>query len=354
MENNQPVIIAVDAMGGDHAPDSVIAGIKLALDNNKADKIDVKYLIFGDEEKVMPLIKKYGISSDYYSFVHTTGYIVSDEKPSVAVRTGRDSSLWKAIESVKHNEASAIVSSGNTGALMALSKIILGTMPGIHRPALASIMPNRTGEHVMLDLGANTECDTRNLVEFAVMGEAYARAVLKREKPTIGILNIGSEEIKGREELREAAQILRSTDYASQFKGFVESDDLGKGSVDVFVSDGFSGNIALKAVEGTARLMIGLLKDFIKDSFLAKLGAVFFIPVMKAMKKKMNPGNYNGAMLVGLKGISIKSHGGADAFGFSQALRVAYNAVQNDLRGYIATQIEKIKLLTEPEQKKEG
>ncbi len=341
------LVIAIDAMGGDHAPDSVIAGLKSAERKHS----DVRFLIFGDEAKVRPYLDKYGLDANRYEFVHTPDYVASDEKPSAAVRTGRKSSLWLAIESVKKGNAAAVVSSGNTGALMAFSKLILGTMPGIHRPAIVTILPTRKSECVVLDLGANAECTARNLVEFAIMGEAYCRAVLKRGQPSLGLLNIGSEDIKGRDEIREAAQILRDSPLAGQFKGFVESDDIAKGSVDVFVTDGFTGNIALKAIEGTARLMVNLLKDVAARSFISKLGFLLALPALKRLKKKMDPGRYNGAMLVGLKGISIKSHGGADAFGFANAVNVAIDTVRDDLVGNIAKQLETVKFLEEDIEK---
>ena len=344
---NASYVIAIDAMGGDHAPESVIAGVKSAEKNYS----DVQFLIFGDEAKVRPFIDKYQLNTERYQFVHTPDYVASDEKPSTAVRSGRKSSLWLAIESVKKGQASAVVSSGNTGALMAFSKLILGTMPGIHRPAIVTILPTRKGECVVLDLGANAECDARNLVEFAIMGEAYCRAVLKRDKPTIGLLNIGSEEIKGRDEIRQAAQILRDSPLSEEFKGFVESDDIAMGAVDVFVTDGFTGNIALKAIEGTARLMVGLLKDVAARSILSKLGFLLALPSLKELKKRMDPGRYNGAMLVGLKGISIKSHGGADAFGFANAINVALDTVRHDLVGNIARQLETVKFLEEEKEK---
>ena len=341
------LIIAIDAMGGDNAPDSVIAGVKSAEQKYS----DIRFLIFGDEGKVRPFIDKYRLDSERYEFIHTPDYVASDEKPSAAVRAGRNSSLWLAIDSVKKGKAAAVVSSGNTGALMAFSKLILGTMPGIHRPAIVTILPTRKGECVVLDLGANAECSARNLVEFAVMGEAYCRAVLKREHPTIGLLNIGSEEIKGRDEIRQAAQILRDSPLSNEFKGFVESDDIALGAVDVFVTDGFTGNIALKAIEGTARLMVGLLKDVAAGCLLAKLGFLLALPALRRLKKKMDPGRYNGAMLVGLKGISIKSHGGADAFGFANAINVAVDTVRNDLVGNIAKQLTSIQFLDEEKEK---
>ena len=341
------LVIAVDAMGGDHAPDSVIAGIKSAEQKHP----DIRFLIFGDETKVLPFIEKYRLDAGRYEFVHTPDYVASDEKPSTAVRSGRKSSLWLAIEAVKKGNASAVVSSGNTGALMAFSKLILGTMPGIHRPAIVTILPTRKSECVVLDLGANAECSARNLVEFAIMGEAYCRAVLKRERPTIGLLNIGSEDIKGRDEIRQAAQILKESPLAGEFKGFVESDDIATGAVDVFVTDGFTGNIALKAIEGTARLMVGLLKDAAAGSIMSKLGFLLALPSLKRLKKRMDPGRYNGAMLVGLKGISIKSHGGADAFGFANAINVALDTVRHDLVGNIARQLESVKFLGEEKEK---
>ena len=341
------LIIAIDAMGGDNAPDSVIAGVKLVRQKNA----NVRFLIFGDELKVRPFLEKYKLDAECYELIHTPDYVASDEKPSSAVRSGRNSSLWLSIEAVKKGKASAVVSSGNTGALMAFSKLILGTMPGIHRPAIVTILPTRKGECVVLDLGANAECSARNLVEFAIMGEAYCRAALKREHPSIGLLNIGSEEIKGRDEIRLAAQILRSSPLSEAFKGFVESDDIALGTVDVFVTDGFTGNIALKAIEGTARLMVNLLKDVAAGSFLSKFGFLLALPSLKRLKKKMDPGRYNGAMLVGLKGISIKSHGGADAFGFANAINVAIDTVCHDLVGNIARQLTSVEFLDEENEK---
>ena len=341
------LVIAIDAMGGDNAPDSVIAGVKSAEQKHS----DVRFLIFGDEAKVRPFMDKYRPDPNRYEFIHTPDYVASDEKPSAAVRSGRNSSLWLAIDAVKKGKASAVVSSGNTGALMAFSKLILGTMPGIHRPAIVTILPTRKSECVVLDLGANAECNARNLVEFAIMGEANCRAVLKREHPTIGLLNIGSEDIKGRDEIRQAAQILRDSPLSDEFKGFVESDDIALGAVDVFVTDGFTGNIALKAIEGTARLMVNLLKDVSARSIMSKLGFLLALPSLKRLKKKMDPGRYNGAMLVGLKGISIKSHGGADAFGFANAVNVAIDTVRNDLVGNIAKQLTSVQFLDEEKEK---
>ncbi len=340
------LVIAIDAMGGDYAPDCVIAGVKAV----ETKMQDVHFLLFGDEEKVRPFIDKYRLDEARYEFVHTPDYVSSEEKPSAAVRSGRKSSMWLAIDSVKKSKASAVVSSGNTGALMAFSKLILGTMANIHRPAIISIIPTNKSECVVLDLGANAECNARNLVEFAVMGDAYCRAVLKKETPTIGLLNIGSEESKGRDEIREAAQILKNSPLSASFHGFVESDDIALGVVDVFVTDGFSGNIALKAIEGTARLVVTLLKDYAKNSLISKLGFLLAMPTLRRLKSKMNPDRYNGAMLIGLKGVSIKSHGGADALGFENAIKFSVEAVRNDMVQNISKQLDLIEFLEEEKQ----
>ena len=334
------LVIAIDAMGGDNAPDSVIAGVKSAEQKHS----DVRFLIFGDEAKVRPFMDKYRPDPNRYEFIHTPDYVASDEKPSAAVRSGRNSSLWLAIDAVKKGKASAVVSSGNTGALMAFSKLILGTMPGIHRPAIVTILPTRKSECVVLDLGANAECNARNLVEFAIMGEAYCRAVLKREHPTIGLLNIGSEDIKGRDEIRQAAQILRDSPLSDEFKGFVESDDIALGAVDVFVTDGFTGNIALKSIEGTAKLVVRLIKDGIKKSFIAKLGLPFMLGVGMNIKKTMDPRLYNGAMLVGLNGLTVKSHGGTDALGYSVAVGNAVSLVRQNFVPTIKDELETVDL----------
>lgn len=335
METNQPLVLAVDAMGGDNAPDSVIGGLKTALRKHP----DVRFLVFGDEARVMPFMEKYDVDPKRYQFVHTPDYVRSDEKPSAAVRSGRKSSMWMAIESVKKGEAAAVVSAGNTGALMAFSKLILGTMPGIHRPAIVTVLPTRKSECVVLDLGANAECNVRNLVEFAIMGEVYCRAVLKRERPTVGLLNIGSEETKGRDEIREAAHVLKEAELNHDFYGFVEADDIALGTVDVFVTDGFTGNIALKAIEGTAKLMVSLLKDVSRRSIMSKIGFLLALPSLRKIKTRMDPRRYNGAMLIGLKGISIKSHGNTDAFGFANAIGVAIDTARHDLVGSIAKQL---------------
>lgn len=339
MTDKQPIVIAIDAMGGDHAPDCVIGGLKRA-----SEKFGyIRFLIFGDEKKVRPCIDKYGLSADVYTFVHTDNAVPPDEKPGVALRTRRESSMWMAIEAVKDGRASAVVSSGNTGALMALSKIILGTLPAIHRPAILAQMPTRHGVCTCLDLGANAQCDARNLVEFAVMGEVFSRVVMGKKVPSVALLNIGSERTKGLDEIKEAAEILENSHSDTrEFKGFVEADQIGENVVDVIVSDGFSGNVMLKAIEGTAKLILRLFKDFRGSGVWGFLSFVFAIPVLLKLKKKMDPRLYNGGMLIGLKGISIKSHGGTDEIGFANAVGVAVHTVEQDLLGQITENMSKV------------
>lgn len=344
MTENRPTILAVDAMGGDHAPDCVIGGIQIALKRIK----DVKFLIFGDEAVVRPYLDKYRISSEMYEFVHTEDFVPPDEKPGIAVRTRRKSSMWLAIDSVKKGRADAVVSSGNTGALMAFSKVILGTLPAIHRPALLALLPTRKGKCVGLDLGANAVCDARNLVEFAVMGEVYCRIVMKKTAPVVGFLNIGSEKTKGRDEIRQAAQILENSPSESRrFYGYIEADDVGNDHVDVIVADGFSGNVLIKAIEGTAKLIVRLFKDCRDSGVFGFFSFLFAVPMLLRLKKKMDPRLYNGAMLIGLKGISIKSHGGTDAVGYANAIGVAVETVRHDLLGQISENLKNVNFPTE-------
>ena len=333
-----PIVIAVDAMGGDKAPDIVIDGIARFLKKHT----EVFFLLYGNESVLTPLLKQYKVKSDFYKIHHTVATVKADEKPSHAIRNGRESSMWKAIMSVRNGYAKAIVSAGNTGALMAMSKICLGTLAGIDRPAIAGIIPTLSGASVALDLGANAECGSQNLVEFSIMGTAVGRVILKKENPTVGLLNIGSEETKGRDEIKEAASVLKEMGDKINFKGFVEGNDIGMGTTDVIVSDGFSGNIALKTIEGTAKFISQTLKRIIKRSFFSKLGFLLAIPALNRLKKEVDHRRYNGAMFVGLNGISVKSHGGADAVAFFFALEHAYDMAKNDLCNQIKKDLEKI------------
>ena len=324
---SDPLIISIDAMGGDHAPEAIIEGVARVAKSDPS----VFFFLYGDEAKIAPLIKQFGLKPDRYKIHHTTQVVKADDKPSAAIRGGRESSMWKAIMSVRNGYANAVVSAGNTGALMAMSKICLGTLAGIDRPAIAAIMPSSTGRVIALDLGANAECNSQNLVEFAVMGHVLYHVLFDVEKPSIGLLNIGSEETKGREEIREAAGMLRGFGDKINFHGFVEGNDIGLGTTQVVVSDGFSGNVALKTLEGTAKFIGRSLKQVFKKSILAKLGLIFVAPSLIKLKKEFDPRRYNGAMFLGLNGISVKSHGGADAFSFACAVESAIRMSRNQL-----------------------
>lgn len=326
LQENRPLVIAIDAMGGDDAPNSVIEGVSLCA---KAYH-NVKFAIFGQEEKVKPLLVKYNLQG-CCDFHHTPDVIKSEEKPSVAVRTGMNSSMFKAISMVRNKAADAVVSAGNTGALMAISKIALRTLPGIHRPAIAGLLPSLKGKTVMLDLGANSECSSEHLVQFAMMGAVYARAVLNLSNPTVALLNIGSEDIKGRDEIKQAAQVLKESPLSANFKGFVEGFDLMSGVADVIVADGFSGNIALKTMEGTAQFIFSNIKSTAKSSWLYKACMYLASPLLLKLKKRFDSRNYNGAIFLGLDGISVKSHGGSDAKGFANALGIAINLAKHDI-----------------------
>jgi phosphate acyltransferase len=333
-----PQIISIDAMGGDHAPEIVVKGVASA----RIRYPKAKFLLFGDEAKLKPLVSAEPALSDCATIRHAPDVITGDAKPSQVLRQGRNSSMWKAIEAVKLGEASGVVSAGNTGALMAMSKLIMRTLPGIDRPAICSLFPTRVGETVMLDLGANAVCDARNLVEFAIMGECFARALLGLQRPSIGLLNIGSEDLKGTDTLRQAAQMLRDSPLELEFHGFIEGDDIAMGTVDVCVTDGFTGNVALKTAEGTAKLFTEFLKSAIKSSWLAMFGMIFAKPALSRMIARTDPRKYNGALFVGLNGVVVKSHGGTDAVGFANAVGVAVDMIARDLNTKIGEELLRI------------
>ncbi|WP_417820756.1 phosphate acyltransferase PlsX [Terasakiella sp.] len=330
--------LAIDAMGGDDAPDMVVKGLSIC----KTKLPGVRFLLVGDERQLEPLLTQYPDVKAISTVIHTDEVVTNDDKPAVALRNRRNSSMRLAINAVKKGEAAGIVSAGNTGALMAMAKFVLRTLPGIDRPAIATYLPHRTGGSVMLDLGANVECDADNLTQFAVMGEVYARNVLGLAKPKVGILNIGEEDLKGNDSVKQAHAILRNTKLNIDFYGFVEGDDIGLGTVDVIVTDGFTGNVALKTIEGTAQLLGFFLKDALTGSFLGKLGATIAKPALMNFKKKMDPRRYNGAMFLGLNGICVKSHGGTDALGFANAVQVAHDLVHHGFNDLIKEDLERL------------
>ncbi len=330
--------ISLDAMGGDHAPLIIVKGAALA----RVRYPTARFVLFGDEAKIAPLVKAEKGLESVTTIRHTTEVITGDTKPSQALRSGRQTSMWKAIEAVKAGEADGVVSAGNTGALMAMAKLIMRPLKGVDRPAIVSLVPTKVGESALLDLGANTQCDARNLVEFAIMGECFVRALLGLERPSVGLLNIGSEDLKGTDVLREASQVLRTAHLDMEFKGFVEGDDITKGTVDVVVTDGFTGNIALKTAEGTAKLYSEFLRNAIKSSILAKIGMLFAMPVLKQVMARTDPRRYNGALFLGLNGVVVKSHGSTDAVGFANAIGVAIDMVARDLNSHIGEEMNRI------------
>ena len=315
--------IALDGMGGDDAPAIVVDGAALA---RRLDP-EVAFVIYGDEAKIAPLLKRHAALADV-ELVHTPDAVAPDAKPSVALRQGRNTSMRLAINAVKDGLAEAAVSAGNTGALMAMGTIVLRTLPGIDRPAIAAPVPTRDHIAVVLDLGANVDCGVENLVQFAVMGHCYARIVTGVEAPKIGLLNIGTEELKGDEVIRGAAEMLKQSALAPDFYGYVEGTDVTKGVVDVVVTDGFTGNVALKIAEGTSSMYSGFLREAFTSSWRGKLGYLVAKPVLDRLRQKVDPRRHNGAMLLGLNGVIVKSHGGTDALGFQHAITVAVNLIR--------------------------
>jgi glycerol-3-phosphate acyltransferase PlsX len=318
-------------MGGDNAPAAIIAGLELAAERQPLSK----FLIFGDESQLAPLIAKTKRVKTQSTLCHCSAIISSEMKPTAALRL-RDSSMRRAMDAVLNNEAAGVISAGNTGALLALSKIVLKTMKGIDRPAMAAIAPSAKGDVVMLDLGLNVQYDARNLVEFALMGEMFAKTVLGLPAPSFGLLNVGSEEGKGDEILRTAAASLRESPIGGQFYGFVEGHDIAAGTVDVVVTDGFTGNVALKTGEGALKLMGDLLKRVYTAGPMAKIGYVFARAGLQRLREWLDPRRYNGAVLLGLNGVVVKSHGGTDAEGFAHAVDVAMNMITHDFNKRIA------------------
>jgi len=330
-------LLAVDAMGGDHAPAAIIAGLDIAAERHPK----ARFLVFGDEAVVAPLLAKTKHLKNQATLRHAGAVITGDMKPTIALRI-RDSSMRRAIDAVLHNEAAGVISAGNTGALLALSKIVLKSLKGIDRPAMAAIGPSSRSDVVMLDVGLNVVYDSRNLVEFALMGETFARIVLGIPKPTFGLLNIGSEEGKGDEILRVAAATLRESPIASQFHGFIEGHDIAAGTVDVVVTDGFTGNVAIKTGEGALKLVGKLLKRVFTSSFMAKAGYLMARGALQRLSETLDPRRYNGAVLLGLNGVVVKSHGGTDAQGFAHAVDVAVDMITHDFNSRIAERLAEL------------
>ncbi len=332
--------IALDAMGGDIGPAVILAGAARA----HARRPDLRFQAFGDERVIGSELAKHVELQPAVEVVHCPDVIAGSEKPSQALRRSKTSSMGRAIAAVKSGSADAAVSAGNTGAMMAIAKVALRTMPGIDRPALAALLPTLgDNDLVMLDLGANTESDAQNLVQFAVMGAAYARVVLDLERPRVQLLNIGTEDLKGTDELKDAAAILRDADYLGmRFDGFIEGDKISRGGADVVVTDGFSGNIALKTAEGTARFVTDLLRRAFTSSVRSKIGFLISRPATELLRHHLDPNNHNGAVFLGLNGLIVKSHGSANEKGVANAIRVAARMVREDLTRKIMEDLDNI------------
>lgn len=336
--------IALDAMGGDHAPGIVLDGADAACVRFP----DAHFQLFGDEDVLRPLLEKTKRLKDRATIFHAPQSITTDQKPSAALRSGRDSSMWLAIEAVRKGDAEAVVSAGNTGALMAISKFLLRTPQGIDRPAIAAFFPTIRGETAMLDLGANIDCDAENLVQFAVMGAIFAHTALGVVNPRVGLLNVGAEELKGSEVVKAAAATLRDSSLPLEFHGFVEGNDIGAGTVDVVVTDGFSGNVALKTIEGTSQLYSTYLRETFRSSWVASLGYLLAKPALRRLRTRLDPRRYNGAVFLGLNGVVVKAHGGSDSFAFGNAVGVALDMIEHRFLDEIRTEFEKMSLGIDP------
>jgi glycerol-3-phosphate acyltransferase PlsX len=330
--------IALDAMGGDRAPAMVLQGADLAL--KRVPRL--RFLIFGADSAIAPMLSRLPNLAAVATVHHTSEVVSGDARPSLALRTGRRSSMGLAIDAVAEGDADGVVSAGNTGALMALAKFVLKTLPGIDRPAIASFFPTRRGESVMLDLGANIDCDAENLVQFALMGDVFARTVLGLIEPRVGLLNVGSEDLKGNDVVRRASARLRGAMTPIRFHGFVEGDDIAAGTVDVVVTDGFTGNIAVKTAEGTARLFGEFLEEAFRHSLPARLGYLFARGALRRLRMRVDPRRYNGAIFLGLNGIAVKSHGSTDALGFANAIGVAADTMTNGFLDKIRSDLARL------------
>ena len=334
----QSIHLSLDAMGGDNAPQIVIEGAA----QSKIRYPHLNFSFFGNKDIILPLINSFEMLKDSNVF-HTDQIIDANEKPSIAVRKGKNSSMGMALQFVKSGQADAMVSAGNTGALMAMSKLILRPMDGITRPAIVAYFPTIIGESCMLDLGANIECDEKNLVQFAFMGQAFANIVMGIKNPSISLLNIGEEEQKGLDYIKEASKILYSLDKQINYKGFIEGDKIAQGVADVIIADGFSGNISLKTAEGTALLVTSYLKIALTSSLSSRIGYLFAKKAINNFKLQMDPRKYNGAVFLGLNAIAVKSHGGTDSFGFANAIGVAVDMVRYNFISDLKNKINKIK-----------
>ena len=337
----EKITISLDCAGGDNYPRAMIGGMAKFFKKHKRE--DINFLLFGDEKLIGRELKKYDVPSNYYKIVHTDKKISSDEKPTNALRKGKESSMWLALESVKSKEAVACISSGNTGALMVLSKFILRPLPGVDRPALIQILPAKNDSNVaLLDLGANSDCSSENLYQFALMGSVFYTSITKKSNPKIGLLNIGSEDLKGNEAVRNASIELKNSVLKDNFYGFVEGNDIFRNVVDVVVTDGFTGNVTLKTIEGTVKFLALNLKQMFKRSILSMLALPLLLLPLRKFKVKINPETYNGALFIGLNGISVKAHGNSNERAFCCAIENTLKLVEDNINEKIITLLSEV------------
>ena len=322
------ITIAVDAMGGDNSPKKIIDGIEVHHNKSK----NIFYKLFGDKDIIEPIIKKKSIDKNSFEVIHTNEKIKGEDSAFTAAKRGKNTSMWLSVESVKNNLSDIVISAGNTGALLVIAKLNLKMIENIDKPALSGLWPSKKGMSVVLDLGANIDCSDKNLIDFAIMGSSLYKSLFPEDKPKVALLNIGSEELKGNEIIKETYQKLNQiTNEEFEFKGFIEGNHLMDGNVNVIVADGFTGNVALKTAEGTANFISSELKYAMTSSILSKLGSLISINSLKKFKKKLDPRLYNGAILLGLNSPVIKSHGGTDYIGFANSLSVCEKIVKNNL-----------------------
>tara|TARA_B100000686_G_scaffold204625_1_gene211460 strand:- start:852 stop:1859 length:1008 start_codon:yes stop_codon:yes gene_type:complete len=325
---NIPITIAIDAMGGDNSPNKVIEGISIHSKNS----LDINYKIFGNQNLIIPLIETYEVSKDRIEIIHTDKVVEGEDSALTAAKKGKETSLWLAVESLKNNKADAIVSAGNTGALFVISKLNLGMIESIDKPALSGLWPNKYGMNIVLDLGANIDCNEKNLLDFSLMGSALHKALFENETSRVALLNIGSEELKGNNVIKNTYQTLNEKKNSFyEFHGYIEGNNIMDGDVNVIVTDGFTGNVALKTAEGTANFIVNELKETMTSNLLGKFSSIINLSNLKKFKNKLDPRLYNGAILLGLNKPVIKSHGSTDAIGFSNSLKVCEKTIKGRL-----------------------
>ena len=333
---NNPIIIAVDAMGGDNSPNKVIEGISLHLNSSQ----NVNFKIFGNQDLIFPLVKKYKLPDSRIKIIHTDKIVEGEDTALSAAKKGKSTSLWLAIESLKNDDAHAIVSAGNTGALFLISKLNLKMIDNIDKPALAALWPSKKGMNVVLDLGANIDCSKKNLIDFSIMGSALHKVLFENEKPVVALLNIGSEELKGNAMIKDTYQLLNEKKFSLfDFKGYIEGNNIMEGDVNVIVADGFTGNIALKTAEGTSNFIISELKKALTSTLIGKISSIINFSNLKNFRNKLDPRSYNGAILLGLDKPVIKSHGSTDSVGFANSLKVCEQTIRGNLINQIKENI---------------